>query len=66
MLPPLVFNFTVAQFYVIARKIIKKKNKIMLVQTVFQSLFNRPGVVGAILQTPSSIINRPGVAGAVL
>ena len=29
-------------------------------------LINRPGVAGAVLQTPFLIINRPGVAGAVL
>ena len=29
-------------------------------------LFNRPGVAGAVLQTPLSLFNRPGVAGAVL
>ena len=28
------------------------------------SLINRPGVAGAVLQTP--LFNRPGVAGAVL
>ena len=29
-------------------------------------LINRPGVAGAVIETPLSLINRPGVAGAVL